>query len=95
MADKAVWEDPPRVGTAPEKGVWVKRLEEAKLRRKPEKWARLMECDDADQASNWARNINHARVLLPPGRWEATSATATDADGKHKHHYLYVRFLGD
>lgn len=70
------------------KGAWVERLEKAGLKRRRGKWARIMECDTQDKASNTARNITHKRVLLPSGKWEAASRTV---DGKY---FVFVRYMG-
>jgi len=89
-ASAVVFEDLPEPAHAGggNKGAWIERLESAGLMRRKGKWARIMECDTQDKASNTARNIAHRRVLLPPGVWEAASRTV---DGKH---YVFVRYVG-
>ena len=71
------------------KGVWGKRFAEFPFAENKGKWFRVYKSDDPDQAANHARNINHGRVVLPDGEWEASART--DDAGES---WVWVRLLG-
>lgn len=74
--------------TANPRGVWIDRFERAKVASKPGLWFRILQAADADKAANHARNINHRRVVLPPGNWEAAARTENGES------FVWVRFVG-
>ena len=86
---KTAKELPGRTSWDTSRGVWITRLEKAGVRKRRGLWYRVMLCRDPDHAANHARNINHHRVVLPPGQWEA--AARTDEVGES---WVWVRFLG-
>jgi hypothetical protein len=70
------------------RGVWIERLEKAKVKDRPGIWFRILDAENADKAANHARNINHRRVVLPDGQWEAAARTEDDVS------YVWVRYVG-
>jgi hypothetical protein len=70
--------------------VWITRFEKAGVMKKRGVWHRILKCENPKIAANQARNINHGRVVLPPGKF--TASARYDADTEEA--WVWVRYDG-